>query len=171
MTATHQDHQRHVHVPSQEGRLLRVLSDIVEIKLSAAETNGAYMLFEIDTPPEGGASVLHTHEPQETFYVLDGTYEFGGIGPDGPYVIRATAGAAVQIPAGAPHGYKNVGETPARALVLIEPPGQMQALFEELHDAVQSAEPLTAPPTDLPTLPRILEIFTKYGVVVLPPAP
>ena len=170
MTSTDQDHQRHVRVPSREGRLLRVLTDIVEIKLSAAETNGAYLLIEVDTPPEGGASVLHTHEPQETFYVLDGTYEFGGVELDGPYAIRATAGTAVQIPPGMPHSYKNVGETPARVLVLLEPPGQMQAFFEELHGAVQNIDPLTAPLTDLPALPQTLEIFAKYDVVVLPPA-
>jgi quercetin dioxygenase-like cupin family protein len=149
---------------------MRTLSDIAEIKVSGADSNGAYLLAQLDTPPEGGAAVLHTHEPQETFYVLDGTYEFGGMGHDGPYTIRATVGTAVHITAGVPHSYKNVGETPARALSLLHPAGQMEAFFEELHDAVQNDDPLTAPMSDLPTLPKTLVIFAKYDIAVLPPA-
>ena len=152
-----------------EGRRLRVLSDIVEIKLTGAETNGAYVLIEVQTPPQGGASVLHTHPPQETFMILEGTYEFKGIGPDGPYAVRAGAGAVVHVPGGVPHSYQNVGEAPARILMLFEPPGRMLDFFEELHAAVTNAEPLTAPPEDLPSLERTLAIFEQYDVVILPP--
>ena len=83
MTITQND-GRHVQIARGEGRQLRVLSDIVEIKLSGAETNGAYTLIEVQTPPQGGASILHTHPPQETFIILEGIYEFKGIGPEGP---------------------------------------------------------------------------------------
>jgi quercetin dioxygenase-like cupin family protein len=162
---------RHVHVARGEGRQLRVLSDIVEIKLTGAETNGAYALIEVQTPPQGGASVLHTHPPQETFMILEGTYEFKGIGPDGPYAIQAGAGAVVHVPSGVPHSYQNIGEAPARILMLFEPPGRMIDFFEELHAAVDSAEPLSAPPEDLPSLERTLAIFEQYDVIVLPPAP
>jgi hypothetical protein len=46
MTTTQND-GRHVQIARGEGRQLRVLSDIVEIKLSGAETNGAYTLIEV----------------------------------------------------------------------------------------------------------------------------
>jgi hypothetical protein len=36
---------RHVHRARGEGRRLRVLSDIVEIKLTGAETNGAHAVY------------------------------------------------------------------------------------------------------------------------------
>ena len=161
---------RHLHRPRGAGRHLRVLSDIVEVKLTGAETDGAYALIEVQTPPQGGAAILHTHPPQETFLVLEGTYEFQGLGPEGPYALRAGAGAVVHVPGGAPHSYQNVGEGPARILMLFEPPGRMIAFFEELHAAVANADPLTAPPEDLPGLERTLAIFEQYDVAIVPPA-
>lgn len=162
--------QRHEHRARGEGRHLRVLADIVDVKLTGAETNGAYSLVETRTPPQGGASMLHTHPPQETFIILEGTYEFKGIGPDGPYAIRAGAGDVVHIAAGAPHSYQNIGDAPARSLLLFEPPGRMIDFFEDLHLAVANADPLTAPAEDLPSLGRTLAIFDQYDVVVLPPS-
>ncbi len=160
----------HEHRAKGEGRHLRVLADIVDIKLTGAETNGAYALVETSTPPSGGASMLHTHPPQETFIILEGTYEFKGLGPDGPYTIRAGSGDVVHIAAGAPHSYQNVGDAPGRSLLLFEPPGRMLEFFEELHQAVTNPDPLTAPPEDLPNLKRTLAIFDQYDVFVLPPA-
>ena len=160
---------RHLKRARGDGRMLRVLSDIVEIKLAGAETGGAYALIEVQTPPQGGAAVLHTHPPQETFIVLEGVYEFKGIGPDGPYAIRAEAGGVVHVPGGAPHSYQNVDEAPGRILMLFEPPGHMLDFFEELHGAVVNADPLTAPPADLPSLERTLAIFEQYDVIILPP--
>ena len=169
MTTTTSD-RLHEHLAKGEGRHLRVLADIVVVKLTGAETNGAYSLVETRTPPLGGAAMLHTHPPQETFIILEGTYEFKGVGPDGPYAIRAGAGDMVHIAAGASHSYQNVGDTPARSLLLFEPPGRMIDFFEELHRAVNNADPLTAQAEDLPSLERTLAIFERYDVVVLPPA-
>ena len=101
--------------------------------------------------------------------ILEGTYEFKGIGPDGPYAIRAGTGAVVQVPGGVPHSYQNVGETPARILMLFEPPGRMLDFFEELHAAVADPEPLSAPPEALPSPDRTLAIFAQYDVNILPP--
>jgi quercetin dioxygenase-like cupin family protein len=161
---------RHVQVARGEGRLLRVLSDIAEIKLTGAETGGAYALIEVRTPPQGGASVLHTHPPQETFMVLEGTYEFKGIGSDGPYAIRAKSGTVVHVAGGEPHSYQNVGETPGRILMLFEPPGRMLDFFEELHAAVDAPDPLTAPPEALPDLQRTLELFARYDLHIVSPS-
>ena len=46
----------------------------------------------------------------------------------------------------------------------------MIEFFEELHSAVDNAEPLSAPPEDLPGLERTLAIFAQYDVIILPPA-
>jgi quercetin dioxygenase-like cupin family protein len=162
--------EHHLNRASGEGRRLRVLTDIVEIKLSGAETNGAFELIESHTPPQGGAAMLHTHPPQEPFVVVEGTFEFGGVGPDRPYTVRAGAGSVVHIPAGAPHGYQNVGDGPGRILMLFEPAGIMLDFFEELHAVVDSADPLTAPMDDLPSMERILEICARHGLNFLPPA-
>jgi quercetin dioxygenase-like cupin family protein len=140
---------------SAEHRRLRVLGEVVEVKLSAADTAGAYALFEVHSPPGSGVPALHTHPSQETFYVLEGEYELYAAGPDGPQAVQATPGSVAHVPAGAPHGYKNVGETPGRVLAIFEPPGRMQELFEAV-DAEQ------------PGADRLGDLFEQHDVVVLP---
>jgi quercetin dioxygenase-like cupin family protein len=160
---------QHPHTVAGQGQRWRVMDDVVEARLRGAETDGAYSVFEVASPPGAGPSMLHTHPPQETFYILEGSYEFGGVGPDGAYTLRATAGDVVHIPAGAPHGFKNVGDTPGRLLVIYEPPGKMEAFFAAMHAAVRHADPLNAPPSDLPVPAQIDAIFAAHDMVILPP--
>jgi len=72
------DQARHYSLGPDEGKALFVLGDIVTFKLSAAETNSAYSLIEIISVPGGGPASLHTHSPQETFWILEGDYEIYG---------------------------------------------------------------------------------------------
>lgn len=146
----------HTHSEVGQTRRLRVLSDVLDVKLAAEDTAGRHTLFEVHTPPGSGVPALHTHPPSETFYVLEGKYEIYVAGPAGPQAIRATPGDAVHIPAGAPHGYKNVGERPGRMLALFDPPGRMHALFEALHG-------------DEPDPDRLQHILERHEVVMLPP--
>lgn len=159
---------RHLQIPAGRGRRFRVLAGIVEAKLTEPDTGGAYTVFEISSPPGGGAALLHSHPPQETFYVLEGTYDFYGIGADGPYALRDTVGACVQVGSGVAHGFRNVGDTAGRVLVIYEPPGKMRALFEAIHAEVDNPDPLLARQEDLPHLERILEIFEEHDMIVIP---
>lgn len=160
----------HLHVPAGRGRRLRVMTEVVEIKLTEADTSGTYTMAEVWTPVGGGAAALHTHPPQETFYVLEGIFEFGGVGPAGPYTVRGTPGSVVQIPGGAPHGFRNIGDGPGRVLVIYEPPGKMLSFFETMHAAVNHPDPLTAPPEALPSAEQIADIFAAHDMIILPPA-
>jgi quercetin dioxygenase-like cupin family protein len=150
MTIDTTDRARHPHVAAGEARTLRVLGDELAIALPEEATGGAFALFEVRSPPGGGAAPLHTHPPQETFYVLEGDYEVYGAGPGGPYAIRAAAGDVVHVPGGAPHGYRNVGDLPGRMLAVFEPPGRMLELFEALDGE---------PPE------RVAEIAGRYGLL------
>ena len=70
----------HYSLRPHEGKALFVLGDVVTLKLSTAETNSAYSLIEIMSVPGGGPAFLHTHGPQETFWILEGDYEiYGGM--------------------------------------------------------------------------------------------
>lgn len=153
------------HIRSRgQGRRLRVLTDLVEIRISGDESGGAYALVEVQSPPLGGAVELHAHPVRESLFVLEGLYEVRGLGSDGPYVIRASAGDLVRIAPGAPHSYQNLGETPGRLLALYEPPTGVIDLFEALHSAVEHPEPLEAPPEALPGLERTRALYTRHGV-------
>jgi hypothetical protein len=88
------DQAKHYSLRLHEGKALFVLGDVVTFKLSAAETNSAYSLIEIISVPGGGPAFLHTHGPQETFWILEGDYEIYGQDENAKkYAIPASAGA------------------------------------------------------------------------------
>jgi hypothetical protein len=92
------DQVRHYALGPDEGKALFVLGDIVTFKLSATETNSAYSLVEIISAPGGGPAFLHTHVPQETFWILEGDYEIYGQDTNGKkYAISACAGVMKSI--------------------------------------------------------------------------
>lgn len=73
----------------------------------------------------GGGPPLHLHRNEdESWYVIEGTLEF----QLGAERAIAPAGAFVFVPRGAPHGFRNAGDSDTRILVLFTPFG-MEAFF------------------------------------------
>jgi hypothetical protein len=107
-----------VHVPADGEHRFEVDPAPITCRLAADQTGGLLSLFESTVPTGTGDLALHTHPGAETFYILDGEWEFTGIDPDGPYTVRARSGDVVHIPAGVPHHFINAGLTTARGLVL-----------------------------------------------------
>ena len=65
------------HVPPGEGtRSLWVLGELVTHKVPSHQTGGAYSLFEVATEPGAGPPPHIHHREDESFYDLDGNYEF-----------------------------------------------------------------------------------------------
>jgi len=89
------------------------------------ETGGRLMaLVTIAAPGEGPP--LHTHANEdECLVVLEGRMRFR-LGDD---IEDAPAGSLVFVPRGAVHTWQNVGDSPARMLVLFTPAG-MERFFE-----------------------------------------
>jgi uncharacterized cupin superfamily protein len=75
------------------------------------------------------------------FTILDGEIEFIFRGE--PH--RVSAGSTVNVPANAPHAFKNKSDQPARLLCMCTPAGQ-EELFMAVGDPVDSR---TAPPPRL----------------------
>jgi quercetin dioxygenase-like cupin family protein len=157
----------HIVTPAGTGKLFRALNEIVEFKVTSSQSGGAYLVVQVATAPQGGATLMHTHKPQETFYILEGHYEFGGIGENGPYTIQATTGASVEVPSNAPHLYKNVGTTIGRLLLVYDHPNIMEPFFEEVGDPTTQPELIEY---DDAEIARILAIGEKYGMVFLRPS-
>jgi quercetin dioxygenase-like cupin family protein len=98
---------------------LGIVGGTYTILVSGAETAGRYCLIEMQVPPGGGPGP-HRHDFEEMFYLLDGEIEFTFRGEK----AVAHAGATVNIPANAPHYFKNVGGRTARLLCMCTPAGQ-----------------------------------------------
>jgi quercetin dioxygenase-like cupin family protein len=124
---------KHVNVPAAGGVSYFVIGDIITVKLTGDDTNNKYFMVEVTCQPGGGPSFLHTHEPQETFFVLEGVFEIYGQDENGEkYAIRAEVGDTVQVPANVPHGFKNVGQGIGRMTLTYEPAEPMHNFFREI---------------------------------------
>jgi quercetin dioxygenase-like cupin family protein len=110
------------------------------ILVRGEDTGGRYCLIDMLIPP-GGGPPPHRHDFEEMFTILDGEIEFTFRGE----ARRAGTGSTVNIPANAPHAFKNMSDRPARLLCMCLPAGQ-EAFFLSIGDPVDSR---TAPPPQL----------------------
>jgi quercetin dioxygenase-like cupin family protein len=117
---------------------LGVVGDTYTILVAGADTAGRYTLIDMHVPP-GGGPPPHRHDFEEMFTILDGEIEltFRGVS------AVATAGETINVPANAPHAFRNVSERPARLLCLCSPAGQ-EEFFKEV--GVPVAHRTEAPP-------------------------
>jgi quercetin dioxygenase-like cupin family protein len=96
-------------------------------KARGEQTNGTFTAYENVIPPDQGPP-LHTHANEdEAWYVLEGELRF----KIGGELRPAPAGSFVFVPKGTPHCFQNVGEHPARILVMFTPAG-MERFFDEV---------------------------------------
>ena len=124
-------------------------------KVSATQSGGQLGVWEEEVPP-GSGPPLHIHFGQvELFFVIAGDIRFRC----GEETIEVASGATVMVPAGAPHGFKNIGEDTARILVALSPGGG-EGFFRDVE-----AEGLD-PATDMG---RIAEIGDRYGIEFVGP--
>jgi quercetin dioxygenase-like cupin family protein/ketosteroid isomerase-like protein len=126
------------------------------LRATGATTNGAFGLVENVMPP-GFASPYHTHHLEdEAFYVLEGEMAF----VCGGHWTLAGPGTYVFGPREIPHGFKVLGNAPARLLLLCAPGG-----FEQF--VVEMSEPTPAPPD----MARLMAVAAKYHIDIHGPLP
>ena len=144
-----------------------LVGDTYTILLTGEDTAGRYTLIDMHVPPAGGPPP-HRHDFEEAFTVLDGEIEltFRGVSS----TLRA--GETVNVPANAPHAFRNATDRPARLLCLCSPAGQ-----EEFFMAV--GVPLssrTQPPPELDEsetaafVAKATALAPRYRTELLPPA-
>lgn len=118
-------------------RHVSVAGGTYTILLSGAQTAGRYCLIDM-LVPDGGGPPPHRHDFEEMFTLLQGELEFTFRGRT--QTVRA--GSTVNIPANAPHAFRNISGKMARMLCLCAPAGQ-EELFLSIGSPVHSR---TAPP-------------------------
>jgi len=137
------DLQRKLTVANPDNPKLRHVSiagDTYTILVSGAETAGRYCLIDMHVPP-GGGPPPHRHDFEEMFTLLQGELEFTFRGE----TSTIHAGSTVNIPANAPHAFKNASGAAVRMLCMATPAG-LDEFFLEVGDLVDSR---TAPPPKL----------------------
>jgi quercetin dioxygenase-like cupin family protein len=140
-----------------DGKKLHIFGDVeFLVKVSSEESGGAFTLMD-SLNPAGTYMPPHLHTTvDETFYILEGAFEFEVDGR----VLRAGPGATVFAPRGIPHSLKVTSDTAGRALVLTAPGGFDRCI-----------EDLAALPSDPPDMTRAFEVCWRHGIEFLPPPP
>jgi mannose-6-phosphate isomerase-like protein (cupin superfamily) len=138
------------HVAAGQGPCIRYGGNDMRVKLAAAQSNGELTLIEDVIPPDSGPP-LHVHEKEnETYYVLEGEFEF----VCGSDRVAGGPGTFVFAPRGLPHRYKNIGAAPGRVLFGFTPAG-----IEEFFSELSRQEALN---------PQIMtEIAKRHGITIL----
>ena len=121
-------------------RHVAVAGDTYSILVSGAETAGRYCLIDMNVPHCGGPGP-HRHDFEEMFTLLGGELEITFRGE----TKTLRAGSTVNIPANAPHAFRNASGGPAHMLCLATPAG-LDEFFLAVGDPLASR---TSPPPEL----------------------
>jgi mannose-6-phosphate isomerase-like protein (cupin superfamily) len=154
--------------PDRDQRLphLGLVGDTYTILIGGDDTDGAYTLIDMHVPPDGGPPP-HRHDFEEMFSVLEGEVEVTFRGE----TLRLEAGETVNVPANSPHGFRNVGDRPARLLCMCAPAGQDE-FFTLVGQPVQTR---TQPPPPLDPvgqaafIAKARTLAPQYRTELLPP--
>lgn len=129
-------------------KTFRVFGEPVEVLVPGEMT--AYRSTTLtQLSPPGGGPPPHSHTNEdETFFVLEGEYEFL---TDGQW-LKAEPARAIQAMRGSVHTFRNVGATPGKMLVFVTPSG-MEKYLEEISSLSMPAD-----------LAKLLAISERYGI-------
>jgi quercetin dioxygenase-like cupin family protein len=145
---------------------LAVVGDTYTVLFSGEQTAGRFAMLDMLIPP-GGGPPPHRHDFEECFRVLEGSLEVHvrDLPP-----VRLEPGESANIPANAPHMFRNAAEVPARLICTVAPSG-LEKYFAEFGDPVPSR---TSPAPQLADaereerLARAIAKAPEYGMEILP---
>jgi quercetin dioxygenase-like cupin family protein len=125
-----------------------VFGEPVEILINSEQTRGGSTTFTQISPP-GGGPPPHSHlNEDETFYVLEGEYEFLLNGDR----RKLVSGDAIHASRRSIHTFRNIGPTQGK-LLIVTVPGGFEKYLEEIS-------PLSIPQD----MEELIRISTRYGI-------
>jgi mannose-6-phosphate isomerase-like protein (cupin superfamily) len=107
----------------------------ITVKVSGADTGGAFAVLEVPTVVDAGSPLHIHHVENEWFYALEGEYDIRV----GAQIFHLKPGGSVYGPKLVPHAWHDVGDTPGRMIVVAQPAGHIEAWLKDL-DKMTPAE-------------------------------
>jgi quercetin dioxygenase-like cupin family protein len=156
------DLNRQLTVADADGEELQRVSIVgnnYTILVSGAQTAGRYCLIDM-LVPDGGGPPPHRHDFEEMFTLLEGELEFTFRGKT--HTVRA--GSTVNIPANAPHVFKNKSGKTVHMLCMCTPAGQ-EELFLAVGfpiDSRTSPPPKPTPEEQAEKVKLLATLLPKY---------
>jgi quercetin dioxygenase-like cupin family protein len=150
---------RGLHLGKSEGQAYWLLTDLLTFKAVGKETNGALAIVEVATGPDPGPPPHIHRNCDESFYILEGTFEFTLDGR----AFTADTGSFVYLPKGIVHTHQALKGTRARALTLQTPAG-IEHFVEEVGEP--ATDPSKRPAVTPAGVERVLGLAPKHGIDV-----
>ena len=151
-----------VHRGPGEGKSFWLLTDLHTFKVVGEDTGGAFTVAELTAGPELGPPPHIHRNADESFYILEGTFDFSLAGQ----AFSAGAGAFVYLPKGVVHTHRAGAGAPAKAVVIQSPAGVERFIAEAGKPAT---DPSVRPaPPEMSEFGRIVAIAQKHGIDVPP---
>ena len=141
--------RKHGHI-----KLKGVNSNILDVKISGSDTDGALAIFEQTSLSQGKGTPFHLHHFQdEIFYVIEGSYKFQ-VGDD---KYDLTTGDSIFLPRKVPHAWTQVSKK-GKMNVILQPAGKLEDFFVTM--AALDHEPEQE---------EVARIFSNYEMQVVGP--
>jgi quercetin dioxygenase-like cupin family protein len=128
---------------------------MTEVLLRSEQTGGVLSVVESTVPADFTGPFLHTHDFDETFYVLEGELTF----QLEEELITAGRGEVAFAPRGVPHTIANLSGAPARYLIICTPAG-FERYFARMIAERAGVEP---PEWALQPLPEVTRVGPRIG--------
>lgn len=128
-------------------KTFEVFGEPVEIFVTGEMTGGKSSTFTQSSPPGGGPPHSHQHE-DETFFVLEGEFEFLSNGN----WLKVPPGETFHAARGSVHTFRNAGSTTGKILVFTTPGG-----FEKYLEEIS----VLSIPQDMQ---QLLAVSERYGI-------
>jgi len=138
--------------PDAYDRALNVVGEKITVLASKAATQGYEIFFQ--QGDEGTGPPPHSHDWDETFFVLGGSVEISY----GDTTMAATRGALVHLPAGTLHSFR-FGAGGGEMLSITSHGGNAASLFRTIDAEIAPGPPDVA---------KLLDIASRCGVHVEP---
>jgi quercetin dioxygenase-like cupin family protein len=127
-----------------KGAINLMLGSITCMTMLAGDDTGGQLSAVDVRCPQGTGPGPHTDPWRESFYVLEGEFEFQ-VERDGELQpIRARPGDMVSVPAGLGHAFRAMSAEPARLLIL-STPGGLDRFFADAGEPAATAIPPRSP--------------------------
>src|SRR5262245_29992274 len=149
-----------VHQAAGAGQAYWLLTDLLTFKLVGKDTNNTMTVVEVATGPDPGPPPHVHRQCDESFYILEGTYEFTLAGQP----FTADAGSFVFLPKGVAHTHQALKGTKARALAIQMPAGVEHFVAEIGQPATDPSKPPIPTPADIE---KVLSTAPKHGIDVV----
>lgn len=140
-----------------DGEVWNLFGDQIIRKVAGKDTGGAYaVILQVVPPGNGPPPHLHNSE-DELFLIEEGEFELRY----GEETKKGGPGTIAMLPKGIPHGFRNVGKTPGKVLIVITP-ARFEGFFVDL---------IALPEKERGDFAKVTAIGKKYNLEFLPPPP